>query len=350
MIGHNEAETLFRTSFERHAEQAPDAAGLLARVRERQSRGRRRRGRAAGSVALAASATAMALLAAAWISSAGSETVAQPERFRWESYRNVEVRVPDDWGYGTTGKPPCMRYVNVRGEGGFVGRPGGLPLVYCDDDSGSEQPIDEDRPYLWFDDDAKPGVHDYGDGWVEQTRVVAGVGLTVFTDDDQLRARILDSARPAGETDVYGCPTASPSPFIIDVHPKGIDAVGRVEQVVRCTYTLTEDRARLWAGSRLEGKSARAAIDAILAAPEGSGPNQPDECSDERPYGNEAMLLIVLGGERSQDVVSYDGCDNHGVDDGVTERRLTGDVLESLLTGPHEPVSYHRSIAGLLGD
>src|SRR5690606_17572859 len=31
------------------------------------------------------------------------------EEWRWESFGGVEVQVPADWAYGTTGTPPCLQ-------------------------------------------------------------------------------------------------------------------------------------------------------------------------------------------------------------------------------------------------
>jgi hypothetical protein len=116
-----------------------------------------------------------------------------------------------------------------------------------------------------------------------------------------------------------------------------------------------EDLPPLLASSRLTpAPDAQQVVEAILAAPEGSGPNglrgnRPASkgCADfhasafpEGPYGYEKVLLIVHGSRHDQEVVvRFSGCDYHGTDDGQVERQLTADVLRPLLPrdGPNRP-------------
>jgi hypothetical protein len=80
-------------------------------------------------------------------------------------------------------------------------------------------------------------------------------------------------------------------------------------------------------------------VQAIAAAPAGSGPNTPQNCSPDRAYGEEIIVLIVRDELRIQEVfVRYSGCDGHGLDDGHTRRWLTADVLRPVLAGPHRPL------------
>src|SRR5690349_13685241 len=150
--------------------------------------------------------------------------------WRWESYRSVEVQVPDDWRYGTTNSPPCL-VKELRPP--YVGRPGAVRGIGCRDPL---PPLPFRASYLWFDADRRqrgrpipdmpgyagprePGVQPEDHGWTEETRVVDGVFLTVLSDDNALRQRILDSARIIDGTDAYGCPPDHPLAAPPDHHP-----------------------------------------------------------------------------------------------------------------------------------
>ncbi|MEQ7126411.1 hypothetical protein ABN034_18000 [Actinopolymorpha sp. B11F2] len=299
---------------------------------------------------LAAAAVAALILGVRWLApvptegAAGGMTGGMAEgatAMRGESYGGVEVQVPASWGYGTTGWPPCLQKAS---DSPYVGRPvGGIPLIACKE---KVAPLDKRKAYLWFDTyRATPGVRSHDGGWAEETRVVAGVTLTVFTDDAALRERMLDSARKVRETDTYGCPVDHRITTGPDVRPDpgtgGLATVGQVESITVCRYAL--DRGQnvapqpVLSASRLTGPATRKLVDAVRAAPEGGGPNEPQNCSADWAFGEEVIVLLVHG-EREQEVfVRYSGCDAHGIDDGATLRALTADVVRPLLRGPHAP-------------
>lgn len=157
------------------------------------------------------------------------------------------------------------------------------------------------------------GIERFDGGWVQGSREVHGVHVTVFTDDDRVRAHIFDSARTVEGTDSYGCSVHHPAAVGRDYRPDagrdGLAAVG-----------------------------ARDVVAATLAAPEGSGPNMPGGCVPEYDYGEEMLVLTVRGSKAVLEVVlRYDGCIGHGTDDGVTKRRLTKESAGPLFDGPHLP-------------
>jgi hypothetical protein len=282
--------------------------------------------------------------------------------WRWESYGGVEVQVPDDWDYGTTGAPSCLETAETAQRSrGYVGRPGPVPAIACPDPVPA---LEKRRAYLWFDSDAGDGVTAYDAGWVEQSRVVGDLALTVFTDDPALRTRILDSARRAPSDEscpvehaVTSGPDARPDPG-----PGGLAALGPAESITLCRYALRDvgrptlrgsDRSAaanpVLSAGELVGEQARAVVRAILEAPEGEGPNDPENCLPEYAYGNEVLLLRVSDGARTQEVfVRYSGCVGHGIDDGHTHRRLTSDALTPLLSGPHRPGVLQGSVGDLI--
>jgi hypothetical protein len=176
----------------------------------------------------------------------------------------------------------------------------------------------------------------------------------VLSDDPAVRARILDSARAGrggcpAEPDVRPRPGTRPEPG-----PGGLAALGPVESATVCRYTFASpgqaNGSRLLSAGPLSEQDAREVVRAILAAPPGSGPNEPRNCMREYAYGDEVLLLLVRDGTRTQEVVvRYDGCDGHGFDDGHTHRRITADALAPLLAGPHRPSVMSGAIADLVG-
>jgi hypothetical protein len=348
MTGHSDpAAAAFERALQLHAHNAPAADALLERVRVRIDR--RRRNRRIGAGLLAAAAVAAIVAVAAWM--AGGSPLKRsepaqpptPDGWRWESSRGVEVLVPDTWPDGWTygfrrSCYPADSKETRAPEEPYVGRTAGEMMTVreiC--------PRPQDRTsFVWLDDSqaVEPGIRDHGAGWVEETRLVAGVKVTVFTDDDGLRHTVMDSLRPVGDTDVYGCPVHHPVADYPDTRPSGggLASVGDVDAISVCSYTSElsgEDLPPLLASSQLTGTDTQKVVDAILAAPEGNGPNAPAKSCrgfPGGPYGYQKMLLIVHGSQRDQEVVlRFDGCDHRGTDDGQVERRLTADVLRPLL-------------------
>jgi hypothetical protein len=271
--------------------------------------------------------------------------------WRWEWYGAVEVQVPDDWGYGTTGSPPCLH--EGRKAKPYVGRPGVVPSIGCTE---PVAPLALRGPHLWFDSPAFPGVRTFDGGWVEETRSIGGIALTILSDDDALRARIFGTARPA--TGGSGCPAehavGTEPGYRPDPGQGGLATMGRVETITICRYALGDERrpppaSRVLSAGRLTGEDARALLRAIEEAPEGSGPNEPQNCLPEVAAGHEVMLLLVRDNARVQEVVvRYSGCDFHGTDDGHARHRLTTAVLRPLLTGPHAPTVLNGAVADLI--
>lgn len=191
-----------------------------------------------------------------------------------------------------------------------------------------------------------PAVQAPDHGWVEETRDVDGVYITVLSDDDSLRRRILDSARVIDGADSNGCTPDHPLAHQPEGRPTstgGLTSLGTIKSISIGRYAIGEyaerwQRAPLKASSSLFGEAARSMVEAIISAPEGSGPDVED-CIDS--YGSEILVLTVRGSDRSQEVlIRYDGCHFNGTDDGVTLRRLTAEVLRPILTGIHRPSHY----------
>jgi hypothetical protein len=193
------------------------------------------------------------------------------------------------------------------------------------------------------------------DGWVSETVEVAGVKVTVSDDDDARRTRILRTIRPVVDTDAHGCPPSSnltrPGARPSSTRPTADD----VTAVAVCRYALPTGFGAapppkpLVSSSRISGAEATDLVRAVLAAPEGQGPNSPENCAPQVALGEEALVLRIDSSRGLNEVVvRYSGCDGHGTDDGTTTRTLTSDVLNAVLTGPNRPTSLQGDVAALL--
>ncbi len=207
-------ERVMRDGLERRALDAARDAGLVARARDGAQRRRRLRAVAVGVTAIGAVAACAALAAVlsagtsgpTAIDAAGGEdpTVSAPEAGAWrtETWGDIQVDVPADWGYG--GAPgadgvACYPAAGLDAAGtpvrpratppGYVGRPIVLTDVCLSVDAGA--PVQ--GPYVWLGAGIEPGEVDLGDGYVQETVSVAGTTVTVASDDVALRRQILES-------------------------------------------------------------------------------------------------------------------------------------------------------------
>ena len=119
-----------------------------------------------------------------------------PSDWRAESWRGLTVSVPADWGWSAApigGNTLCDERSQAPG---YVGRPVALTDV-CSSYVEGEFPNGQRAPYVWLGTGLDPGVVDLpGDEWVQETVEAYGSTLTVASDDAELRADVLASARP----------------------------------------------------------------------------------------------------------------------------------------------------------
>jgi hypothetical protein len=343
-------EALISQSLENHAADAPSDDTLLSGVHTRLRR--RRFARTTGAVVLACAAVATAVTGVHSltdeVSPSPAPSVAQPPPgWHWESYSNIQVQVPDGWRDGVA--DPIWRCTKKRLAGPVIGRPflGYMAAIGCP----VEVPALALRvPHLFFDFNPRAGIFPSDHGWTEETRVIDGLGLSVFSDDDAVRRRILDSATLINGTDVNGCAPSHPSVLRSDLRPtagSGLSSVGAVESVQICAYGIVPqpDRPPLLGSAEISGDRARTVGNALLAAPEvakgwetAGDPHLVASGGLCQVPVNEILVLRVHGGERDQEVVvRYTDCIGNGFDDGTTVRRLTKAALQPLFTALGPP-------------
>jgi hypothetical protein len=252
--------------------------------------------------------------------------------------------VPSGWNGHGDGSDPCLR---TKAKPSVLRSPVISSAEYC----GEIAQLAYRADTVMLSTGGRAGMQPYDHGWAKQTRVLNGVAITVFSADASLRTRILDSARAVTGVDSNGCAPNHPAAVAPATRPRsegGVQNVGEVESVSVCSYTLAPGGpARLLASRTFSGPGAAGLVDAVKAAPAGSGPDDPAECAEG--YGFKLFVLDVRGSTHDQEVVvRFSGCDLHGTDDGEVERRLTADVLRPLLTGPDESVMLTETVARLI--
>jgi len=270
--------------------------------------------------------------------------------WRYESYRDVVVQVPESWGYGPAPRSdwcssgsgarspyPTEPFVDT------VGVTTGLRLIGCTeiDNPDDPDPLGMQAPErLWAThlslgwqadpaSDVPDGLTEY-DGW---TRIVTTVGHARFmllADEPDLAVaqRIVDSARVV-ELDHNGCDATSPIQeglFPRPEHPFDLGTIGRVDAIAVCQYypRTPAGEPGLIASRLLTGTDANAELGALHVAKIGGGPDTPNTCLHSELPDTVIVLRIDPGSGRDA-YVYYDSCVHNGFDDGTNVRELSQD-------------------------
>jgi hypothetical protein len=345
-----EMTAVLAAALRHHAGEAPSADGLPEKAMAVASRRRRRRINASiAAIVVLAVGIPVAILAAA--GGGGDMRPAIDATWRWESYRNVQVQVPPDWAYGIPGPAWCTALPEGetrRIRPGVVGRPGDTSAILCPTEY---PPVKQRENWLTFNLRGTVGERRFDGGWVEETRRVDGVYLTVFTNDDTLREAILRSAQPIAGTDRHGCATdhpvtADPAGYRPDPAGGGLPPADTVESISVCRYEMPSDSAApLLSSARITGARAQEVVGAIRSAPEGEGPDE----EAEGPGTEIAVLRITTADGVREVVMHYSGASGNGFDDGTTKRELTAAAIRPLLSGANTPMQMYLPVARLLG-
>ena len=250
--------------------------------------------------------------------------------FRWESYRDVQVEVPDTWGYARAPQSdyciykslPSQPYVDLNRGGGAVA------AIGC----GEALRDDQQAMHLSFTpaDGEKPWSAD-SKSWKQQSRIVGQARITVTARkaDTAIANRILDSAVvvPAG-VDPAGCPVQLPA--VQSVELTGLDA----GELTVCLYDREGEPAGLRSSVVLSGTEATTAWQSVLAAPDGGGPDMaPTTCGDAKGW----PMLLLVGTDQVPVSASVGGCSGNGVADASARgemRAITRDLCKALMVDP----------------
>jgi len=202
--------------------------------------------------------------------SASDEAPAVRGGYRLEVWRDLGVYVPATWGWG--GAPRACGVFPTRGAdghsldgadtvSGYVGRP--VAQVPRCPKRGNGAPT---VPYVWLGAHVPVGTVDLGDGWVQQTRSIGGMTVTVGSRDAHLRRSILSSAAviPTGP-----CSTTLASPPTADEVSTGESSGGAFvpERMTVCAYRPTGSGYQLVYRQDLDAGPAKDLVAGVDAAP-----------------------------------------------------------------------------------
>lgn len=284
-----------------------------------------------------------------------------PAGWKWESFRHVQVGVPEGWHDGaSTAQLTTQWCISDKASRAipWVARPGASTLAGCFSPDGSDPGtlIAEAGTFVAFEDalELQDGVRHEGD---RTTVTVDGISVLIQAPAP-LRQRIAKTLSTF-TTDPHGCAPTHPlsrSPERPPAPAMPLRALTGVSSVSACKYLLSSahepSAGGLVSSLRLTGEAAAAAMTEVTAAPTGGGPNSPSSCLEEVAYGDEAIALVVRSDQGvSQLYLRYDGCDHHGFFDGTTTRRLTRQSVAPFIGGANStgPMMMSRSMLPILG-
>jgi hypothetical protein len=276
---------------------------------------------------------------------------APSEGWRWDFYRDIRVKVPADWAYGTEPSSdwcvdggkwlPKQPYVDLEQDHA-------VRSLGCASTNGEPGLSDEPPTRLWaphvtlaaLDPKAEASVRQV-DGWWVVERPVGHVLVRAVGQDRDLLDGILDSA-----TVVDGDGSCAPhSPVQDSAFPRPTPAfdvagVSDVDAITVCQYDLSGAvPPGLVAQYELAGADADRELNAIQRAPLGGGPDRPENCVPD-DVGGSAIVLHLHTAATDSTVrtmyVYYSTCHGNGFDDGTALRELTANACMPLF---HEPVS-----------
>lgn len=145
---------------------------------------------------------------------------------------------------------------------------------------------------------------------------------------------------------IVGC---GPTSLTEEVKARISESEATATQAPGETTSTPTTPQRLFSSLVLEGEAAQAAVDALQQGPPGNHPDQPQNCAPEVEYGEEMLLVHVIGSGGNTDVVvRYHGCKDRGVDDGNTTRHLTAAGAKAVLNGPNTVLTAHMDMADIL--
>lgn len=285
----------------------------------------------------------------------GSVSPSLPDGWRWESYRDVEVGVPANWGWGS-GAQRLSQWCTIKEHSQpIVGRPGASTMVGCPAaKAGEPDPetlISNTGSVVAFEDAGSAGSIPRGG---DRRVVTIGHATVVVQVPHNLRSMIIATIHLV-KVDHHGCPASDPVTAHPERRPQGhaVTNLVDVSSVSVCRYALAGESGRppaagLLSSSDYHGSPAAKIVRQIAAAPARGGPNDARTCTDT--YGDQIIVLRITSSTgESQVYVRYAGCDHNGFDDGTAVRRLTRAPMQTLTQGPNALSSWDGFLDPVLG-
>ncbi len=251
-----------------------------------------------------------------------------PEGWRWESYQDVQLAVPEQWGYGTAGTPWC----HPPYEGPVVGRSEVTGNAPCVEDARDSE-TGRGGQFVWFEP-AQKTTNQVARISLDRDRSIARAGSVKISVQatPKLRHQILDSIRLI-DTDHNGCPVAPPFAGRPQWRPKGpkISTLEVSKGISACRYVNAELRS----STRLTGNAAANALAAVQQTKIlGYGPNPPAADCVARLVSLFDQILLKF--DAGTIALRYSGCFVPGLDDGTDVHGLTRKALQPFLAGPNQ--------------
>lgn len=352
------AADAFRAALARHADEVVPDLALPTRPA-------RRRGRwlaAGAAVAVAASAVVgFALVDRDRPGDGALDPAGEPpaiaEGWRGVTFRDVTVQVPEEWGDASAPGPDWCAdvprepiegpYVDLRGTGTFVFSVDCLEKERVPAGFGPD-PQRQWIPHLRLIDLTQDDPERIPDGtstlggWTLRARTIGDVQVRLLTDasTEGVADQIVASAT-SSDVGALGCDTRSPAqeqphegrPVVPSAGDLGAVDLDEVQALLVCQYDrVGVDEPGLRAERLADAATGRAWLDATLAAPRTSGPDQPENCLDPWESGMTLVVhpLDVDGARLATAYVAYDACAGNGVRDATTTWELTRDTCAAL--------------------
>ena len=362
-----ELEQTMRAGLHRRADQADVALPVTDRVRPKG----RHRSLAVGAVIGLVAASLVTVAVVESLTGSGDDpdpTSAAPTsvasdptdvavRWRTETWGDVQVDVPADWGYG--GAPDeegvaCFPGASLDAAGqpvrgrdvppGYVGRPISLTDVCASTDAGA--PVD--GPYVWLGAGLTSGLVELGNGYVQETVAVDGTTLTVATRDEVLRQRIVGSVR-GSESCLSELDRSGPIS-----HDRADDLTGEPVTLRVCAYRA-DDGPGGWELTYAADLEQPALGEYLVAVADGERPR--DQCPAIDYALGEAVVLEILDTDgqvlRQDSVNAFESCAGIAVDARrvweLKTTRLTPEMTRPWVVGGVGAVIHGNPELGFIG-
>jgi hypothetical protein len=271
-----------------------------------------------------------------------------PSGWRWESYGGVQVGVPGEWGWDDRAlrlDAWCIETDSEREP--IVARPGSpVPAIGCPDGGN----LIKNTGWVVGFGQAPPGDPEGAVNSGDRTTVrTAGVEVIVQAPAE-LRDRIVATIHRV-DVDAYGCPATHPISTTRQWRPPAgpdIAALRDVTSLSACRYEL-DPSGSLISSLRLDAGPAQLALQGVVRAPRGGGPDRPQDCSPEVAWGDEAIVLRVESAAGLTEItLRYSSCVGHGFDDGGTVRGLTLAAIAPFTSGANTVPGLSAQLAEAL--